>query len=326
VSWVEVALLGAVIASLVVSFAAILVVVGAKFRIQQLEQDQTATELLVSKLKGQVYGVVEGGGLLKRQAEVEQLLGMVIDCQDQMESDLYGFGEGNPQLSVPQRLDFIESELWSEDGDGLVERVEKVQKDLYGDEDTDGLRESFGDLWEQVQFLRSSGTEEAHVADHAALLSRIEQLEEDRDVLETAMDARCDVDDALTDRIEKVEQRLKGAGWTVTDDPADLFKNFPLMSPLHLPSDEPKREERCLAGQCNPSDCEREQCPHRTAEFTVTPFTGVLSEFDGKEWSLTASDTQWDLVEGQGQVELPCCERAEGEARQPNPQQKVLSE
>jgi len=321
VTTLEAVLVGLVVVSLVVSFVAVLVAARAQFRIQQLEQDQTATELkqMATELK-----LAECADLL---ADTEKLLDMVIDCQDQVENDLYGFGEGeSPTLSVTQRLDLIESKLWSEEGDGLVERVEKVQKDLYGDEDTDGLRESFGDLWEQVQFLRSSGTEEAHVADHAALLSRIEQLEEDRDVLETAMDARCDVDDALTDRIEKVEQRLKGAGWTVTDDPADLFKNFPLMSPLHLPSDEPKREERCLAGQCNPSDCEREQCPHRTAEFTVTPFTGVLSEFDGKEWSLTASDTQWDLVEGQGQVELPCCERAEGEARQPNPQQKVLSE
>lgn len=197
-SWVEVALLGAVIASLVVSFAAILVAVGAKFRLTQLEQDQTATELRVTAMRGHIYGVVEGGGLLNRQAETEQLLDMLIDCQDQME------------------------------------------KDLYGDADTEGLQESFRELEDEG--------------------------------------------DALTDRLSKVEQRLKAAGWTVTDDPADLFK----------PQQE-RREERCIAGQCNPSDCDREQCPHRTQEFVVAPYSGLLDNFAA----------EWDQVLSQGQVELP---------------------
>lgn len=312
-SWVEVALLGAVIASLVISFVAILVAVGAKFRLTQLEQDQTATELLVSKLKGQVYGVVEGGGLLSRQAEVEQLLDMLIDCQDQVEDELYGDGEGRKGLR--QKFE----ELWNkvyflEEDRDVLETAMDARSDV-----DDALCKRVDEVEEEVDRIGVEAKQERNRLDW--FVESLRQLE--KKVNGTVgwtppypqrkpFDLTCTGEPL---REKWGEEALQKAGWTVTEDSADLF-----MSPLRLPSDgeegppigtyygehlTAKREERCIDGQCDPTTCDREQCPHRTQELVIQPYTGILSLLDGQSG-------EWDQVLEQGQVELPAETEAEG--------------
>lgn len=68
-----------------------------------------------------------------------------------------------------------------------------------------------------------------------------------------------------------------------------------------------RREERCLTGQCDPVGCERELCPHRTQEFTVSPFRGVLHQFDGQELEdtvLLQQPVEIDVFERPKEIDL----------------------
>lgn len=140
------------------------------------------------------------------------------------------------------------------------------------------------------------------------LIVRLDRLEEDRDRIETALDSQSErlleqedwalwIDPAL-DRIEERLDRLEGC--------------CGLQGDLHCKEKDPvndgdRREERCLTGQCDPDGCERELCPHKTAEFTVSPFSGVLSEFDGKELEdavLLQQPVEIDVFERPKQIDL----------------------
>lgn len=114
--------------------------------------------------------------------------------------------------------------------------------------------------------------------------------EDDLHLIEERLDRLEDAKDHLYDLVDCCLQQTDGPPMEKVDG-----KWVPYDTEAQK---DDRREERCLTGQCHPTDCEREQCPHRTQEFTVSPFRGVLHQFDGQELEDTVLFQQPVQVEG----------------------------
>lgn len=185
--------------------------------------DRLAKEInRLKEVRELVMGTEEEEGLVGQQKELLFMVDMLNDCQDQVESQLYGY---------------------TEDKQGLVQRFEELWNRVY---------------W-HTPFMRPLPVEGGPPVGTCY-----------GEHLTEALNRKQMAEYGLAP--EEIEKVVLGGSDCCTGV---------------------KREERCIDGQCNPSACDREQCPHRTQEFQ--PYTGLLGGFAA----------EWDQVQQQGQVELP---------------------
>lgn len=118
----------------------------------------------------------------------------------------------------------------------------------------------------------------------------------------------------LTEEVEKLEERIADLKDEVAfnaDMEQDLIDRIELLEGDYedraedLRPSEGRREERCLTGQCDPVGCEREQCPHRTAEWPQKKFQGVFAETTQEELEVILGQQGIDLADPKFSAEEP---------------------